>query len=167
MTLAKVIVKTKGLLHLMFMLTVKYSIFRISTMTSVHRQFLYITMNIIMVSCGVGTRHMSQSLGHSTCQGEWLSDFWPQRDLESILSAVCLHIKYWKSLCPWLRRCFVRLCCSVSHMAEDAVLHYSLSQWEGEDSTSSSSRIYETVWDVRNVLKLMQRGKKKNWLNRN
>lgn len=111
---------------------------------------------------GIRTQHVSQSLGRSTWpqrMNEW-GDLWPQRDLESIFSSVCrsrpLSTCREQPACPWRRRCSITLCCSVSHMAENAVLHYSLSHWEGQDS-SSSSQMYEIGCEVRYGLELTQR----------
>ena len=90
---------------------------------------------------------------------EW-GDLWPRYDLESIFSSVC-QIRPPSAyrevpVCPWQRQCSITLCCSVSHMAEDAVLYYSLSHWEEKDKSSSSSQIYEIGCEVRHGLKLTQ-----------
>lgn len=119
---------------------------------------------LLLCTQWTGTQHESQSLDCSTWpqkMNEW-GNLWPQRDLESIFSSLCRsHPPYTyqeEPACPWRRRCSITMCCSVSHMAEDAVLHYSLSHWEGQDS-SSSSQIWEIGCDVRYGLKLTQEKK--------
>lgn len=80
-------------------------------------------------------------------------NLWPQPDPESIFSSVCWsrpHSSYQEEpACPWRKRCSITLCCSVSHMAEDAALHYSPSHWEGQKQQQLSNignRLPCMVW---------------------
>lgn len=122
---------------------------------------------LLLLICHVELEHniASQSFGHSTWPeriNEWMG--WPltQRDPESIFSSVYrshpLSTCRRERMCPWRSWCSITLCCSVSHMAEDAVLHYSLSHWEGQNS-SSSSEAQESGYDLSYGLQLTQRKK--------